>query len=157
MDNYGNLRNLPGEKKTPVIKINKNALQALHGIPYYDILPVSAGDFSALLNHEKPTSFINIPQLIDCMAAFPVFGTSMKGVIEPGDIIVVKEINNRMEFDPSLPYMIITDENRMIKFLSIDEIDNNIIWADSPNHSRVRISIENIKMVYAIKCVIRYY
>jgi phage repressor protein C with HTH and peptisase S24 domain len=125
------------------------------GIPYYEDLHVAAGDIPAVFSNAKPTSYINLPQIKDCQAVLPVMGGSMKGVVESGDLIAIKEIKSRNEFDPSLPYLIITDEHRMIKYLRVDEDDENIIWAESTNHSRIRLHVDNIKMVYAIKCIIR--
>jgi phage repressor protein C with HTH and peptisase S24 domain len=127
------------------------------GIPYYDILPASAGNLTAFLDQAKPTSYINLPQLKDCIAILPVYGSSMKGVVEPGDLIAIKEILTRNEFDPAMPYLVITEEHRMVKYLHVDEKDDNVIWAESTNHSKIRLAADSIKKVYAIKCVIRLY
>lgn len=127
------------------------------GIPYYDTLPASAGDIYSFLNQAKPTSFIDLPQLTDCVAVLPVYGSSMKGVIEPGDLIAIKEVKTRDEFDPCVPYMVITEEHRMVKYLRVDENDQMVIWAESTNHAKIRLNADNIKMVYAIKCVIRFF
>lgn len=127
------------------------------GIPYYEQLPASAGDFPSFLNQAKPTSHIDLPQITDCIAVLPVYGSSMKGVIEPGDLIAIKEVMGRGEFDPALPYLVITEEHRMIKYLHVDEVDDSIIWAESTNHAKIKLHAENIKIVYAIKCVIRFF
>lgn len=81
----------------------------------------------------------------------------MKGVIEPGDLIAIKEIRSRNEFDPSIPYMVITDEHRMIKYLHMDPEDESLVWAESTNHAKIKLHVDNIKTVYAIKCVIRFF
>jgi len=139
------------------IETNKESVISENGIPYYELLPASAGDFTSFLNQAKPTSHINLPQLSDCTAILPVYGSSMKGVIEPGDLIAIKEIKNRYEFDPVLPYLVITEEHRMIKYLRVDDVDSSIIWAESTNHSKIKLTSDSIKMVYAIKCVIRFF
>lgn len=144
-------------KGVPILNEDRDALISTTGVPYYEMLPASAGDFVVFLSKAKPISFINLPQLIDCIAVFPVFGSSMKGIVEPGDLIAIKEIKSRNEFDPALPYLIITDEHRMIKYLHMDEDDNSIIWAESTNLAKIKLQTENIKMVYAIKCVIRFF
>jgi hypothetical protein len=125
------------------------------GTPYFELLPASDGDLTPFLSDAKPTSYIDLPQITDCIAVLPVYGSSMKGVIEPGDLIAIKEVRSRIEFDPSMPYLIITDEHRMIKYLHLDEEDDTIVWAQSVNIPRIRLHIENILKVYAIKCVIR--
>ena len=127
------------------------------GVPLYDTLPASAGDFLAYLDNAKPTSYLNMPQIADCEAVLPVYGSSMKGVIEPGDLIAIKEIRSRDEFDPTVPYMVITEEHRMVKYLRVDEENQSIIWAESTNHAKIRLAADNIKKVYAIKCVIRFF
>jgi phage repressor protein C with HTH and peptisase S24 domain len=98
-----------------------------------------------------------MPQIADCEAVLPVYGSSMKGVIEPGDLIAIKEIRSRDEFDPTVPYMVITEEHRMVKYLRVDEENQSIIWAESTNHAKIRLAADNIKKVYAIKCVIRFF
>lgn len=127
------------------------------GVPFYENLPSIAGDIPTYIMDAKPTSFIDLPQLSDCIAVLPVYGSSMKGVIEPGDLIAIKEVLSRNQFDPALPYLVVTDEHRMVKFLRTDEIDKDIIWAESSNHSRIKLHVDIIKMVYAIKCVVRFF
>ena len=136
---------------------DKNTMNPGNGIPYYEMLPTSAGDIFSFLSQAKPTSFIDLPQLTDCVAVLPVYGSSMKGVIEPGDLIAIKEVKTRDEFDPAVPYMVITEEHRMVKYLRVDENDQMVIWAESTNHAKIKLNVDNIKMVYAIKCVIRFF
>lgn len=145
--------NIPAEiaKEESIVEYGRRA-----GVPYYDDIPVSAGDFTAFLDTTKPVSYLNIPQISDCVAILPIHGSSMKGVVEPGDLVAIKEIHSRNEFDPSVPYVIITDEHRMVKYLRVDESDESIVWAESTNHARIKLQVANIKKVYAIKCVIRF-
>lgn len=149
---YKPVKNLPETLRLSDQNVNYDS-----GIPYYDDLPASAGDLESFLQQAKPTSFINLPQLKDCIAILPVYGSSMKGVVEPGDLIAIKEILTRNEFDPSMPCLVITEEHRMVKYLHMDEKDNTIIWAESTNLSKIRLAADSIKKVYAIKCVIRLF
>jgi len=126
------------------------------GIPYYD-LPASAGDLTVQLVDAKPISYIDLPQLSGCTAILPVYGSSMKGIVEPGDLIAIKEIQTRDQFDPAMPHLVITDEYRMIKYLRADPDDSSVIWAESTNHQKIRLAAESIKMVYAIKGIVRIY
>ncbi len=158
---YGNLSDtnalLKGKKKIDVIHDEKIVINKSHGIPYYELLPASAGNYSDILNDENPNGYINLPQLEGCIAVFPVFGSSMKGLIEPGDLIAIKELAGRTEFDPSVPYLIITRDHRMIKYLRADDTDTAIVWAESTNHKPIKIEVVNILFIYAIKCVIRFF
>ena len=146
-----------GTKPVPFLTGDKSIMNSGNGIPYYDTLPASAGDIFSFLNQAKPASFIDLPQLTDCIAVLPVYGSSMKGIIEPGDLIAIKEVKTRNEFDPCIPYMVVTEEHRMVKYLRVDENDQMVIWAESTNHAKIRLSADNIKMVYAIKCVVRFF
>lgn len=145
------------KKGIKVLPEAKSVMQSTGGIPYYELLPATAGNFNDILNTAEPTSYINLPQIEGCTAVLPVYGSSMKGLIEPGDLIAIKELKSRTEFDPSVPYMIITNEHRMIKYLRADESDAEVIWAESTNHKPIKLEAHNILYVYAIKCVIRFF
>jgi len=149
----GDSDSLPGIKKLPRYKGKLVSV----GVPYFENQPVSAGDFFTFFDKETPTAFIDLPQIRDCLAILPVYGNSMKGIVEPGDLIAIKEVNGRTEFNPDSPHLIITEEYRMIKYLEVDKSDDSIIWARSTNHEKIKLSVENIKKIYAIKCVIRFY
>lgn len=141
-----------------VVNIERADTGSRHnGIPYYETLLATAGDFISLLNDAVPKLYYNIPQFDDCKALIPVYGHSMKGIVEPGDLIAIAEINNRDEFNPQRPYLVITEDNRMIKYLREDENDSSIIWAESTNHARIKLHVDNIKKIYAIKGIVRIY
>ena len=144
-------------RPVPIFNGNKRIMDNESGVPYYEMLPAAAGDLTTFLHEAKPTSYINLPQIVDCIAVLPVYGSSMKGVVEPGDLIALKEVKSRNEFDPALPYLIITEEHRMVKYLHVDNNDNSVIWAESTNHPAIKLQVDTIKMVYAIKCVIRIF
>lgn len=141
-----------------VVSVDRSSLtNSNKGIPYYETLLATAGDFISLLNDAVPRLYYNIPQFDDCKALIPVYGHSMKGIVDPGDLIAIAEINNRDEFNPQRPYLVITEDNRMIKYLKEDETDSSIIWAESTNHARIKLHVENIKKIYAIKGIVRIY
>lgn len=148
---------ISGKKQVKVVTCDDKLVQTTDGIPYYEMLPATAGNYNDILNTAEPTSYINLPQLEGCTAVLPVYGSSMKGLIEPGDLIAIKELKSRTEFDPSVPYLVITTEQRMIKYLRADDTDPQVIWADSTNHKPFKLDPQNILFVYAIKCVIRLF
>lgn len=119
------------------------------GVPYYEELPVSAGQLEVLLQSSKPTGYINIPGL-RAQALFPVVGCSMKPEINPGDVVGVEVLNNWDSIDPDKVYMIITSDDRMIKHLELDDEDGEILWCVSPNYKRFKIAKSNIKAIYRI-------
>lgn len=119
------------------------------GVPYYEELPVSAGQLEVLLQSSKPTGYINVPGL-RAQALFPVVGCSMKPEINPGDVVGVEVLNNWDSIDPDKVYMIITSDDRMIKHLELDDEDGEILWCVSPNYKRFKIAKSNIKAIYRI-------
>lgn len=119
------------------------------GVPYYEELPVSAGQLEVLLQSSKPTGYIDIPGL-RAQALFPVVGCSMKPEINPGDVVGVETLNNWDSIDPDKVYMIITSDDRMIKHLELDDEDGEILWCVSPNYKRFKIAKSNIKAIYRI-------
>jgi phage repressor protein C with HTH and peptisase S24 domain len=120
-------------------------------IPYYSDLPVSAGNYG-LLNipqEESPTGYMSIPG-VHAMALFPVIGCSMLPTIKPGDVIGINEINSWELVDPGKIYMIVTNEERMIKRLRIDNENDDILWCVSDNYKEFKILKENIRTIYHV-------
>lgn len=120
-------------------------------IPYYDNLPVSAGQFDlATYNkEEKPTGWIKIPG-ISAKGLFPVIGCSMKPEINPGDVVGLSAVDRWEIVDPDKIYLIITRDDRMIKHLMIDEEDNEILWCISSNYPKFSIRKDEIVYIYRI-------
>jgi transcriptional regulator with XRE-family HTH domain len=140
---YGIIQKLLNEKKT--------AATATDGIPYYENLPVSAGQGSLNLvpQVETPTGYISIPG-VSAIAAFPVVGCSMEPEIKPGDYIAVVPLDRLESIDPDKTYLIITRDDRMIKHLHADLDDDDILWAQSPNYPKFRILKAEILALYRI-------
>ena len=120
-------------------------------IPYYDNLPVSAGQFDLATYHqdEKPTGYIKIPG-VSAKGLFPVIGCSMKPDINPGDVVGLSNIDRWEMVDPDKVYLIVTKDDRMIKHLMIDETDKEILWCISPNYPKFSIRKDEIIYIYRI-------
>lgn len=121
------------------------------GIPFYENLPVSAGqaDLIHITQGEHPTGYISLPG-VRAIAAFPVVGCSMEPEIKPGDFIAVTPMDNLEAIDPDKTYMIITHDDRMIKHLHPDIDDSDILWASSPNYPKFRLRKSDITALYRI-------
>lgn len=105
-------------------------------IPYYADLPVSAGDQGlTTMGHreENPTGYMLIPN-VSAEELFPVVGCSMLPKIKAGDVVGVNRVNRWERVEPDKIYMIITNEERMIKRLRIDNEDDSILWCVSDNY-----------------------
>lgn len=120
-------------------------------IPYYDNLPVSAGlqDMSLYSSDETPSGWVNIPG-VSAEGLFPVVGCSMKPEINPGDVVGLSAVNKWDIVDPDKIYMVVTNDDRMIKHLATDDEDREILWCISPNYNKFSIRKEEIKFIYRV-------
>lgn len=127
------------------------AKQSKNDIPFYETLPVSAGQLEVVIQDALPTGFISIPG-IHAIALFPVIGCSMLPRIKPGDIIGVDAVNSWDVLDPDKIYLIVTNEDRMIKHLQSDASDPDILWAISDNveFTKFKLSKSSIKYIYRV-------
>ncbi len=148
---------LTGEGSMLVDEENKEAQvvtdeKTRGSVPYYGDLPVSAGkqDLATILDNMKPTGWINLPGMQSSIGAFPVIGCSMEPDIKPGDFISIIEVDRWERLDPDKTYMIITHDDRMIKHLSIDDNDDEILWCISPNYPKFKIEKSEIVAIYRV-------
>lgn len=121
-------------------------------IPFYKELPVSAGKLEVLqqyVDKEEGQGWIKLPD-VSAIAAFPVKGCSMEPYINNGDFVAIAPVNRWDIVDPDKIYMIITKEDRMIKHLMVDNDDDSILWAVSPNYNKFRISKNEIVEIYRV-------
>lgn len=118
-------------------------------IPFYESLPVSAGNLDVLIKSSEPTGWLNLPG-VSAKALFPVVGCSMKPEINPGDMIGVVPLDAWDMVDPDKVYFIITSDDRMIKHLAVDDIDEDILWCISPNYPKFKICKSDIKFIYRV-------
>lgn len=139
------------KSSTSIISSEINDEHIKGAIPYYDNLPVSAGQFDLATYHqdEKPTGYIKIPG-VSAKGLFPVIGCSMKPDINPGDVVGLSNIDRWEMVDPDKVYLIVTRDDRMIKHLMIDETDKEILWCISPNYPKFSIRKDEIIYIYRI-------
>lgn len=132
---------------TPVLQDEK----AKGAIPYYADLPVSAGraGLSQAGQEENPSGYMSIPN-VSAESIFPVIGCSMLPRIKAGDVIGVNRVNRWERVEPDKIYMIITNDERMLKRLRIDNEDNNILWCVSDNYQEFKIYKSEILNIYHV-------
>ena len=120
-------------------------------IPYYADLPVSAGEqgLSQIETEEKPTGYMLIPN-VSAERIFPVVGCSMLPKIKPGDVIGTNTVNTWDKVEPDKIYMIVTNEERMIKRLRTDPENNDILWCVSDNYKEFKIDKNEIKSIFHV-------
>lgn len=118
--------------------------------PYYNDLPVSAGFKDALdSGRETPTSYISIPGK-NADFFFPVSGTSMEPEINDGDIVGVKRVGRSEGIVHGDVYMVVTNDNRMIKRCYHDNNDPNLIWCVSPNYPSFPIHKNDVCALFKV-------
>lgn len=74
----------------------------------------------------------------------------MQPEINSGDTVGVVPVDKWDMVDPDKTYLIVTNDDRMIKHLAIDEKDDEILWCISPNYPKFPIRKEDIKAVYRV-------
>lgn len=102
-------------------EINKNFSSShFKSVPFYNI-NVSAGDVvfldDGMLENREPDDLMFIPKNIDADIAFPTYGHSMYPEISNGDRVAYKIIKDWSFFNYGMKYLIITNEQRMVKYL----------------------------------------
>lgn len=114
--------NLASDPETLYIKQIKQIHPDPNGkeIPYYETevfatISPAMGDVVAL----KPDTFIRIPMFSQGQFALTVTGNSMKGFINHGDWVVIRQITDREEIIFGEPHLIVTkaDNFKTVKFL----------------------------------------
>ena len=119
-------------------------------VPFYEDLPLSAGNRDAFNPaQEKPSAFFSIPT---CQADFyfPVSGSSMEPEFNDGDVVGVKRVDRSEGIVHGAVYMIVTNENRMIKRCYHDNNDTNLIWCVSPNYPSFPINKNDVCALFKV-------
>ena len=123
---------------------------SIETVPFYEDLPLSAGNRDAFNPaQEKPSAFFSIPT---CQADFyfPVSGSSMEPEFNDGDVVGVKRVDRSEGIVHGAVYMIVTNENRMIKRCYHDNNDPNLIWCVSPNYPSFPINKNDVCALFKV-------
>ena len=131
--------------------------QTRTSVPFYN-LPVSAGQLAVLeseiFHQTEPDGFVELSVFEGCEAVFPITGISMEPIISSRDWIGIKTIDNlshSWEFlQTGAIYLIITREERMIKFIE-KASDEDFIVCKSPNYSPFKIFKGDILKLYRVR------
>lgn len=113
---------------------------------------------------ELPKSFVQVPGFEDCTFAVYVWNHSMYPTYENGCMVIVKQIINLSAIQFGSVYLIITDEQRVVKRLYEDDDFNFIVLASDnpearkdgkPKYPSYRVKKEHIKKLYLVKGTIK--
>lgn len=107
-------------------------------------------------DENKILGFVNIPNFAGCYGV-TVYGDSMYDKYSSGDIVFVREIKDKREIEGGQPYVVITNEDRYIKMIYIEEDGlklvsyNNSINPDGRRkYPDMLIEGEQIKFLYKV-------
>lgn len=160
----------PNETKREVkVQIRKEQLRipdflqqrSKTSVPFYN-LPVSAGMLGVLESEvfpkNTPDGFLELSVFSGCEAVFPIIGVSMEPIISSGDWIGIKSIDNISRswdfIQTNVIYLIITREDRMIKFID-KATDEDFIVCHSANASPFKVYKGDILKLYRVKACVK--
>jgi hypothetical protein len=120
-------------------------------IPFWDIEVTAGRTLLEIIGKNSPDGYVSGLPGAECAEnILPVTGTSMEPEITSGAIIGVRKINNWDTLNTERIYLIITREDRMIKRIEHDDVNQNILWCVSPNYSRFKIYKEDIIEIHRV-------
>jgi hypothetical protein len=160
-DAYLSSQNCPpktdGEKQYTPIRVAPSKTSSF-AVPFYDI-PVSAGPLGVLTYSDgavKPDGYIDMEIFRRCDAILPVIGVSMEPEIHSGDLIGIRKLDsyNWEYIETGKVYMIVTTEDRMIKYINKAD-DSDYIICSSPNYHDFKIRKADILEIYRVIANIR--
>lgn len=124
---------------------------SIKGVPFYN-LPVSAGHSTLdIIGATHPEGYINnLPGADIAEAILPVTGMSMLPEIMPGALIGVRLVHNWESLNTERIYMIITQEDRMIKRIEHDSESDDAIWCVSPNYQKFKVYKSQIIEIHRV-------
>lgn len=96
-------------------------------IPFYDIDVMAHIAESLDLKEETPAGVLSIPGFKDCIACFPVYGSSMEPKISNGDVIAVSQAVTCDQILWGEIYLVITDAWRVVKTVHPGKTEEYII------------------------------
>lgn len=126
-------------------------------IPYYNI-NVSAGNVTflddGLLENQTPDDFMFVPKNIDADIAFPTFGHSMYPEISNGDRVAYKLIKDWSFFNYGMKYLIITDEQRMVKYLKKHTKEGYVLLESrNADYEPIDMPISSIRAILQVRYI----
>ena len=122
-------------------------------IPFYFFDVMGSFDSEEALMNTKPTCYFELPGFTGCLAAFPVFGDSMKPKILNGDIVVISEKVPEEKILWGETYLVVTDAWRVIKTVHPGETEEFLVLRSiNPNYEGdTAVNKNEIKGLYLVK------
>ncbi len=126
------------------------------GIPFYDIDVMAHIAESLDLKDEKPAGILSIPGFEDCVACFPVYGSSMEPKISSGDVIAVSKAVDCERILWGEIYLVITDAWRVVKTVHPGKTEEYIILRSiNPDYAGdTNVDKKDLRTLYLVRGVV---
>ena len=125
-------------------------------IPFYDIDVMAHIAESLDLKEETPAGVLSIPGFKDCIACFPVYGSSMEPKISNGDIIAVSQAVTCDQILWGEIYLVITNAWRVVKTVHPGKTEEYIILRSiNPAYAGdTNVKKEDLRALYLVRGVV---
>ncbi|WP_051590653.1 S24 family peptidase [Flavobacterium daejeonense] len=108
------------------------------------------GDVQSLV----PGDYIHVPVSVDCDIAFPTFGHSMYPEISNGDKVGYKFIKDWSFFNYGMKYLIVTEEQRMVKYLKRSTIEGNVLLTSrNEDYEDIEMPVSSIRSILQVRYI----
>ena len=126
------------------------------GSPFYDIDVMAHIAESLDLKDEKPAGILSIPGFEDCVACFPVYGSSMEPKISSGDVIAVSKAVDCERILWGEIYLVITDAWRVVKTVHPGKTEEYIILRSiNPDYAGdTNVDKKDLRALYLVRGVV---
>ena len=126
------------------------------GIPFYDIDVMAHIAESLDLKEETPAGVLSIPGFKDCIACFPVYGSSMEPKISNGDVIAVSQAVTCDQILWGEIYLVITNAWRVVKTVPPGKTEEYIILRSiNPAYAGdTNVKKEDLRALYLVRGVV---
>ncbi|MCR4714221.1 MAG: helix-turn-helix domain-containing protein [Treponemataceae bacterium] len=130
--------------------------EEITGIPFYDIDVMAHIAESLDLKEETPAGVLSIPGFKDCIACFPVYGSSMEPKISNGDVIAVSQAVTCDQILWGEIYLVITNAWRVVKTVHPGKTEEYIILRSiNPAYAGdTNVKKEDLRALYLVRGVV---
>lgn len=127
------------------------------GTPVYNI-DATCGDYSRPIQflEEHIIGRVQLPNVSPTASIIRANGDSMAPHIHDGDWIAVRQVFNLNEIFYGQVYLVITSENRFLKYVRRDNDEKNyvILRSDNPEYDDIRLPKKSIKYMFLVENVL---
>jgi len=142
------------------IDLTANAMepesQVKHGVPIYEVgSRIELVEIITKHKTDKIIGYIDTPQMRDSQLGIRINNDSKTSEFKRGSWIILREIKDKSVIEFDAPYLIITDEWMLIKYISEGNHKNHWVLKSNNNSNRgMEIPIDKIKHLLVItNCV----